>query len=74
MVEATQRVKASGTLLDCRPLGDQGQLQVLLKANPTWILMSFVVKAGVITIDELRDLLGLPVSLALQDNVVVEID
>ncbi|MBM3925372.1 MAG: hypothetical protein FJ320_05200 [SAR202 cluster bacterium] len=74
MKETIQAVRVGGTLLDCRPFGNHGDLQALLRANTTGLPMTFVIKAGVITLDHLRDHLGLPVTLNLENNVAVRVD
>ncbi len=74
MKDAAQTIRAGGGLLDCRPFGSRGELQVLLRANITGLPMTFVIKAGVITLDDLRDHLGLPVSLTIRNNVAVHVE
>jgi len=74
MKDATPTIRASGVLLDCRPFGHQGDLQVLLKANITGIPLTFIIKAGTITLDDLRDHLGLPVSLTIENNVAIRVE
>jgi hypothetical protein len=74
MKEVIQAVRVGGTLLDCRTLGSSGQLQVLIRANDSGLPLTFVVKAGVISLDHLRDHLGLPVTLTLENNVAVCVD
>jgi hypothetical protein len=74
MEEIIQAVRVGGTLLDCRTFGGNGALQVLLRANKSGLPLTFVVKAGVISLDHLRDHLGLPVTLTLENNVAVRVD
>ncbi len=46
----------------------------MLRAQFKGLPLSFIVAVGSTTLDELRDFLGIPIDLTVEQNVVVKID